>query len=329
MLLFLCVDRRPSGASPVVAATHRRQWGRSPEASTVQHRHVAPTVRASPAPGASRRAGCDGAAGASFSAPDRVAMQRRMGHRSVFVDWYASRLGYRLVVTESAARLFRLPAQPARGGAVGWVRPGPVCGAASLYQSGRCPGRSRGVGPLGRGVEEQREGWAHRCDAIGGAYEVRRELLLRMVDPVSLRVAVDSGPGPATGRGYASKCHHAASAATGNTRVSMWCTPSLRATDSLIAPSAAALMPVGLVAAAVVRAATRPPIMARAARRERNAGFTCISTTHQSATDAKQAGAGQLPDHRSATLRGPHRFRCALVSAYGTEPAQLSAYPRR
>lgn len=30
-------------------------------------------------------------------------------HRAVLTEWFASRLGYRLVVTNAAARLFRLP----------------------------------------------------------------------------------------------------------------------------------------------------------------------------------------------------------------------------
>lgn len=46
--------------------------------------------------------------------------------------------------------------------------------------------------PTSRDNEDQREGWAHRRDAIGGAYEVRRELL-RLVDPASLRSALTGG----------------------------------------------------------------------------------------------------------------------------------------
>lgn len=44
--------------------------------------------------------------------------------------------------------------------------------------------------PTGRAGEEFLAGWAHRRDAIGGAYQVQRELLLRVVDPRSLAAAV-------------------------------------------------------------------------------------------------------------------------------------------
>jgi uncharacterized protein (TIGR02678 family) len=43
-----------------------------------------------------------------------------------------------------------------------------------------------GLRASGRGDEERREGWAHRRDAIGGAYEVQREPLLRLVEPAGL-----------------------------------------------------------------------------------------------------------------------------------------------
>ncbi|MFL6076959.1 MAG: DUF2398 family protein [Mycobacteriales bacterium] len=46
--------------------------------------------------------------------PELFALVRSSQHRPVLIDWFASRLGYRLVVTDSAARLFRLPL----GGAV-------------------------------------------------------------------------------------------------------------------------------------------------------------------------------------------------------------------
>ena len=48
--------------------------------------------------------------------------------------------------------------------------------------------------PAGRHDAERRENWAHQADEIGGALEVRRDLLLRMVDPASLAAALGEGP---------------------------------------------------------------------------------------------------------------------------------------
>ena len=166
-------------------------------------------------------------------------------HRATLTEWFAQRLGYRLVVTDSAARLFRLPLD---GAIVAPRRFRPptrrvlvltVLAAAAAedaedmtttqdlsdrvrvlsthaevelapYDPDRFAERTLFVKavhllvsmgalrPTGRDDEEQREGWAHRRDAIGGAYEVRRELLLRLVDPASLRAALaggdDAGP---------------------------------------------------------------------------------------------------------------------------------------
>lgn len=41
--------------------------------------------------------------------PELFALVRNPRHRPVLTDWFAHRLGYRLVVTDAAARLFRLP----------------------------------------------------------------------------------------------------------------------------------------------------------------------------------------------------------------------------
>ena len=41
--------------------------------------------------------------------PELFALVRHPQHRPVLIDWFDTRLGYRLVVTETAARLFRLP----------------------------------------------------------------------------------------------------------------------------------------------------------------------------------------------------------------------------
>ncbi|TVT60821.1 DUF2398 family protein [Amycolatopsis rhizosphaerae] len=161
-------------------------------------------------------------------------------HRGKLGEWFAQRLGYRLVVTDSAARLFRLPVD---GAVVAPRRFRPptrrvlvlaILAAAAAedteditttqdlsdrvrvlsthedvelapYDPDRFAERTLfvkavhllvSVGalrPTGRDDEEQREGWAHRRDAIGGAYEVRRELLLRLVDPASLRAALTGG----------------------------------------------------------------------------------------------------------------------------------------
>lgn len=167
--------------------------------------------------------------------PEVWALIRR--HRATLIEWFGTRLGYRLVVTDSAARLFRLPV---RGAVLAPRRFQPpsrrvlvlaVLAAAAAedaedvtttqdlsdrvrvlsaredveinpYEPDRFAERllfvksvkvlvsAGALRPTGRDDEEQREGWAHRRDTVGGAYEVRRELLLRMVDPVALRAAL-------------------------------------------------------------------------------------------------------------------------------------------
>jgi uncharacterized protein (TIGR02678 family) len=164
-------------------------------------------------------------------------------NRNTLTEWFAHRLGYRLVVTDSAARLFRLPLDgavlsPTR------FRPPPrrvlvlaILAAAAAedaeditttqdlsdrvralaaheevalapYDPDRFAERmlfikamrilvlAGALRPTNRDDEEQREGWAHHKNAVGGAYEVRRELLLRMVDPESLRAALGDQIGP-------------------------------------------------------------------------------------------------------------------------------------
>lgn len=158
-------------------------------------------------------------------------------HRAVLTEWFAARIGYRLVVTDAAARLFRLPLggqitapprfqPPSRRVLVLAILAAAAAEDAeditttqdlsdrvrtlsahadvqlSPYEPDRFAERLLfvksvqvlvSVGalrPTDRDDEERREGWAHRRDGVGGAYEVRRELLLRMVDPVSLRAAV-------------------------------------------------------------------------------------------------------------------------------------------
>ena len=155
----------------------------------------------------------------------------------MLTEWFATRLGYRLVVTDSAARLFRLPLRdrmliprrletpPRRVLVLALLAAATAEDTEDVtttqdlsdrvraltrhddvelapYEPDRFAERQlfvKAVGllvdagalrPVDRGAEEQREGWAHRRDSVGGAYEVHRELLLRMVDPASLRAAL-------------------------------------------------------------------------------------------------------------------------------------------
>jgi uncharacterized protein (TIGR02678 family) len=171
--------------------------------------------------------------------PELFALVRNPRHRPLLIEWFASRLGYRLVVTDSAARLFRLPlgnvvVAPRRFtptsrrvlvlailAAAGAEDAEDVTTTQDLSDRARTltrhedvdlapydpdrfverqlfvkaiallvdAGALRPITP--RDVEEQREGWAHRRDAVGGAYEVERELLLRMVNPAGLAAALD------------------------------------------------------------------------------------------------------------------------------------------
>lgn len=171
--------------------------------------------------------------------PEMFGLVRNPRHRPVLIEWFATRLGYRLVITDSGARLFRLPL----GGEVVAPRrfaatPRRVLVLAILaaacaedtedvtttqdisdrvraltahddvdlapYDPDRFVERQLFVKAVALlvdagalrpmtpgGAEEQREGWAHRRDSVGGAYEVERELLLRMVDPAALAAALD------------------------------------------------------------------------------------------------------------------------------------------
>ncbi|MGF7238448.1 MAG: TIGR02678 family protein [Frankia sp.] len=177
--------------------------------------------------------------------PDLFALVRAPSLRPVLTDWFGSRLGYRLVVADSTARLFRLPllssagmtvVAPRRFGApsrrvlvLALLAASAAEDAADVTTTQDLSDRVRalsahdevdlepyepdrfaerqvfvkavdvlvGVGalrPIGRDAEEQREGWAHRRDAVGGGYEVVRDLLLRMVDPVALDAALGARP---------------------------------------------------------------------------------------------------------------------------------------
>lgn len=175
-----------------------------------------------------------------YAHPDLWSLVRHPRHRATLMDWCASRLGYRLVVTDSAARLFRLPLgdtvvtparfqPPSRRVLVLALLAAVVAEDAedvtttqdlsdrvralthhdevrlAAYDPDRFVERqlfvkavdvlvaAGALRPMARGAQEQREGWAHRRDSVGGAYEVRRELLLRMADPASLRAALEGG----------------------------------------------------------------------------------------------------------------------------------------
>lgn len=172
--------------------------------------------------------------------PELWSIVRR--HRTVLADWYSTRLGYRLLLTDAAARLYRLPLDdvvlaPAR------YRPESrrvivlaILAAAAAedaedvtttqdlaqrvqalanhaevdvepYDNARFAHRLQfvkgiqllaNVGvlrPTSTASREQGEGWAHRKDAIGGAFEVQREMLLRMADPQALQAAVQPRTG--------------------------------------------------------------------------------------------------------------------------------------
>jgi uncharacterized protein (TIGR02678 family) len=171
--------------------------------------------------------------------PEMFGLVRNPRHRPVLIEWFATRLGYRLVITDSGARLFRLPlggevVAPRRFAATPLrVLVLAILAAACAedtedvtttqdisdrvraltahddvdlapYDPDRFVERQLFVKAVALlvnagalrpmtpgGAEEEREGWAHRRDAVGGAYEVERELLLRMVDPVALAAALD------------------------------------------------------------------------------------------------------------------------------------------
>jgi uncharacterized protein (TIGR02678 family) len=179
--------------------------------------------------------------------PELFALVRNPRHRGMLTDWFATRLGYRLVVTDAAARLVRLPLgtgvvapqrfapAPRRAlvlailAAAGAEDAEDVTTTQDLSDRVRALTRHEDIDlapydpdrfaerhlfvravellvtagalrPITRDAEEQREGWAHRRDTVGGAYEVERELLLRMVDPAALRAALQQAGEPGAGR---------------------------------------------------------------------------------------------------------------------------------
>ena len=173
--------------------------------------------------------------------------------RAVLTDWFANRLGYRLIVTDSAARLVRTPVggrvlvpptfePPARRvlvlallAAVAAEDADDVTTTQDLsdrvrvlsrhdevqiaeYEPDRFAERllfvkavdmlmsAGALRPTAKASADQREGWAHQRDSIGGAYLVQRELLLRIVDPAALAAAIDPGRAADADPGAAVRC---------------------------------------------------------------------------------------------------------------------------
>jgi|GEM_PF-3459610 len=174
--------------------------------------------------------------------PELFGLVRHPRHRLELSSWFSSRLGYRLVVTDAGARLFRLPLgdtviaprrmeMPSRRALVlallaaaaaedaeditttqdlsdrVRVLSGRDDAELTAYDPDRFAERklfatavklllsTGALAPVDTGGDEQREGWARRTDKIGGTYEVRREMLLRMVDPAAFAAALGTrGP---------------------------------------------------------------------------------------------------------------------------------------
>lgn len=160
-------------------------------------------------------------------------------HRRPLTQWFKERLNYDLVITESAARLFRRPlantvVAPVRYGfPEGWRRVLVLTVLAAAvaedaedltttqelsdrvraltqrqdvdlqaYDPDRRSERAQFVKavamlveigvlrPADRDDEERRAGWVGRSDAVGGAYQVDRHLLLRLIEPTALAAAL-------------------------------------------------------------------------------------------------------------------------------------------
>nr|WP_198428450.1 DUF2398 family protein [Nocardia bovistercoris] len=158
-------------------------------------------------------------------------------HRPELVNWFSSRLGYRLVVTDTAARLFRLPLgdsviaprrvnPPARRALILALLAAAAAEEAeditstqdlsdrarvlsaredcpvTAYEPDRFPERklfitaldllvsAGALAAVGGDAVDRRDSWARQADKVGGTFEVRREMLLRMADPAALGAAL-------------------------------------------------------------------------------------------------------------------------------------------
>ena len=201
-------------------------------------------------------------------APEAFARVRR--HGRTLTEWFDTRLGYRLVLTPTSARLLRLAlaenpatvhaprpfeAPPRRALVLAVLAAAAAEDADDVtstqdlsdrvaalsardevpvapYDADRFTERQlfvRGVGllvaagaltPTERRSEDAREGWAHRRDSVGGAFDVQRDLLVRLVHPGNLRAALGAGPGlaPRTVGGAASAPEPAGSDAVAHAR---------------------------------------------------------------------------------------------------------------
>ncbi|TDK84593.1 TIGR02678 family protein [Mycolicibacterium mucogenicum] len=170
-------------------------------------------------------------------------------NRKDVTGWFKERLNYDLVITESAARLFRRPwgdtlTAPVRYGyPEGWRRvlvltvlaaavaedaedvtttqelsdrvrvltlrddinlqvydPDKRAERALFVKAVALLAHTGVLRPTDADDEDRRAGWVGRSDAVGGAYEVDRHLLLRLVEPTSLAAALGRW-GQATGAG--------------------------------------------------------------------------------------------------------------------------------
>lgn len=176
--------------------------------------------------------------------PELFGLVRHPQHRPELSNWFSSRLGYRLIVTDTGARLFRLPLgdtviaprrvemPPRRALVLALLAAAAAEDAEDITTTQDLSDRVRvlsnrddaeitaydpdrfaerklfatamkllmstgALAPVDAGGDEQRDGWARRTDKIGGTYAVRREMLLRMVDPAAFAAALGTR-GPAT-----------------------------------------------------------------------------------------------------------------------------------
>ncbi|MET8424852.1 TIGR02678 family protein [Nocardia sp. NPDC004860] len=177
--------------------------------------------------------------------PDLFGLVRHPRHRPELMNWFTNRLGYRLVVTDTTARLFRLPLgdtviaprrvrMPSRRALVLALLAAAAAEDAeditttqdlsdrvralsarddvdlTVYDPDRFAERklfaagvellvtTGALWPVDSDGDDQRDGWTRNSNKIGGAYEVQREMLLRMVDPASFAAALRER-GPAVG----------------------------------------------------------------------------------------------------------------------------------
>jgi hypothetical protein len=163
-------------------------------------------------------------------------------YRTTLADWFVNRLGYRLLITDSVARLYRLPADamvlapkpvdtPSRRVLILAVLAAAAAEDAedvtstqelsdrvrvltkheksgvAPYEPDRYAERLPfvkavqmlvdlgGLRPMASSAADEGDSWAQQRNSVGGVFEVRRELLLRMIDPLCLSTALDGSGG--------------------------------------------------------------------------------------------------------------------------------------